>query len=121
MITENISILLIIFGSITSLMFLQLLFPRYYARTSNKISHLDGTAVFFAREAGVAITSIGALLIWAGLDPSIRFPIVLVATIGKLIFVITILSNFKEFPGLLMTAIIDILAVVVFTLYLLGL
>ena len=120
MITHSITLLLFVFGGLTALPLIQAIAPRYYSRVFNKLGELDDTTIFYARQAGLAIASIGALLIWAGFDPAIRLPVIVVAIAGKTVFSASIYFNLKKYPGLLSTALVDTIAVLVFALYLAG-
>ena len=121
MIHSSIAVWLFALGGVTSLLAVQFVAPQWYARTFNKISDLNGSGLFYARQAGLAIAVQGALLVWAGFDPSIRLPVAVAVASGKLAFVITILVQRKELPGLLFSAVVDGAAVVVLGLYLAGL
>jgi len=119
MISGSIDLWLYLFGAITSLLALQLLFPKWYSSRFNKIE-ADGPALFYARQAGLAIAVQGALMIWAALDPSLRVPTAALVVAGKAAFIVTILLHLRRYPGLLVSAIVDTLAVAVLGAFLLG-
>ena len=121
MITGSIGIWFFVFGGLTTMLSLQFLFPNWYSRSFNKIEAGDDPALFYARQAGLAIAVQGVLMIWAGFDPALRLPTAVLAGTGKAVFVVTVLLYLRKFPGLLISAVVDSLAVVVLTLFLLGL
>lgn len=119
MVSSTISVWFFVFGGLTSLLALQFLFPRWYSRAFNKIE-AEGAGVFYARQAGLAIAVQGLLLIWAGFDPSLRVPVAVLVSVGKAAFVVTILLHLRKYPGLLVSAVVDAVAVAVLGAFLLG-
>ena len=120
MIHETIAYWLFAFGGITALLAAQFLLPAWYSRTFNKIDVEPGPTNFYARQAGLAIAVQGALLVWASFDPALRLASVVLVGFGKALFVGTIVLHLRKYPGLLVSAVIDALAVLVFAGYLLG-
>lgn len=121
MIAQNIQIILLIAGVLTGLTILQFLFPKFYVSVFNKVKTDGDQLRFYARQGGLAISSIAALLVWSAFDPALRYPVVTVALVGKLLFALTIFVNLKKMPGLLTTAIVDTIISIVLILYLAGL
>jgi hypothetical protein len=119
MITDHIDLWLFAFGGVTSLLALQLLFPKWYTSRFNKID-AAGPALLYARQAGLAIAVQGALMIWAGLDPHLRVPTAVLVGVGKAIFVVTAVLHRKTYPGLRVSALVDTIAVVVLAAFLGG-
>lgn len=119
MIAAHIDLWFFVFGGITSLLALQLLFPRWYTSRFNAIA-ADGPALFYARQAGLAIAMQGVLMLWAGVDPSLRQAAATLAVIGKASFVVTVLFHMRRYPGLRLSALVDTLAVAVFGAFLGG-
>jgi len=120
MITSSASLWFFVLGGITSLLALQFLVPRWYSRQFNKIELADAPSVFYAMQAGLAIAVQGGLLVWAGFDPALRVPTAALVGGGKLVFVATIFVHLRWFPGLLVSAVVDLIGVGVLGAYLLG-
>ena len=122
MIQSNIQIILYITGGITASVFLQFLAPALYLRTMNKVSVEGPIGLFFARAWALPVAAIGVLLIWAGIEPALRVPVILVAAVAKALFVATIFANRKAVgSGYNLTAIFDTVCVLLYAGYLLGL
>lgn len=120
MISGSAAIWFFVLGGVTSLLSLQFLFPRWYSRQFNKIEVGEPPTVFYAMQAGLAITIQGLLLVWAGFDPALRVPVAVLVGAGKLVFVATILIHLRWFPGLAVSAVFDAAAVAVLGAFLLG-
>ena len=119
MVETMIAPILWVFGIVTGLMAFQFLFPRWYSTTFNKLEASSVETKFYASQAGLAIAVQGALLFYAGFHPSIRDVVILFVGSGKLVFATYLWINLKRLPGMLVTAIIDSLAVFLFAAYLL--
>lgn len=119
MISNTIALWFFVFGGLTTLLSLQFLFPRWYSRSFNKIE-ADDPALFYARQAGLAIAVQGLLMIWAGFDPALRLPTAILTGAGKAVFVVTVLLYLRKYPGLLISAIVDSFTVAVLAAFLLG-
>ena len=114
--------ILIVTGTATASMFLQFLTPKIALKAFNGLDVSDELTLFFARAAGLAVTSLGALLIWAGFVPALRTPVLLIAVLGKTLFVATILRNWSVVGrGFALTAAFDSVCVALYTAYLLNL
>ena len=79
MIQSNIALILFITGGITASMILQFFAPRLYLKTFNQLDVSDPVGLFFARFWALMVGLVGALLIWAGMEPSARGAVIAVA------------------------------------------
>ena len=121
MIHSNIEIILIITGLATASMWLQAMAPARTLKTMNGLSVTDPVALFFARAVGLAVGSLGALILCAAFLPALRIPVLSVAILGKTGFVAAILTGAPDIgPGFRMTAIVDSICVALYVAYLAG-
>ena len=77
--------------------------------------------IFFTRHWGLEVACIGALLIWAGIDASVRTPILMVAIVGKtgIVYLLLAQNGNPAFAGMTSTIYFDTSCVVLYVLYLL--
>jgi hypothetical protein len=121
MIESNIEIILIVTGLVTTSMWLQAVAPARMLKTMNGLSLTDPVALFFARGLGLAIGSLGVLILCAAADPALRVPVLSVAIVGKTGFVASILATDRQIgPGFRLTAGFDSICVAIYVGYLLG-
>ena len=113
--------ILLVFGIVTALLAVQFLFPRWYSKTFNGFVVESDAGAFYARQGGLAIAIQGVFLIWAAFDVEIRTVCLALVGVGKLVFVLFIWLNIVKFRGLIVTAVIDSIAVLLFGALLLGL
>jgi hypothetical protein len=59
--------------------------PRALLRIVFGVSDDGAALLFFARHWGVLIFAVGALLVWAAYDPSLRVPVLAAAALEKLV------------------------------------
>jgi len=122
MITSHIELILLITGIATCTLIIQAFTPAFALKSFYGKTITDEFSLFLARAGGIPITMIGLLLIWASFDASIRFPIIVIASIGKLLFITAILMNWRiTGKGFMLTITFDSIAVILYLLYLLGL
>ena len=121
-VTEHISTILLVTGSITALPLLQFLFPAKFLKWMNQIEISDEAGLFYARHLGLVVFSLGALLIFAAHHAEAREAIMLCALIEKLGIVLLIASNRKRpfTRGLVVTAIFDSVCSLLYLAYLAG-
>ncbi len=65
--------------------------PRALLRAVFGVGEADAALLFFARHWGVLIFAVGALLVWAAYDPSLRTAVLAAAALEKLVIVAMIL------------------------------
>ena len=112
---------LIVTGLVTASLLFQFLSPQTALRLCNGLEVRDDLTLFFARAAGLAVTSLGLLLVWAAFVPEIRTPILLVAVLGKSLFVVTIIRNWDLVgKGFALTVAFDSLCAALYLAYLLS-
>lgn len=122
MITAYIDTILLVVGLTTASLLVQAIAPRYALRAFFGKDVEDPFSLFLARSGGLPIATIGGLLIWASFNEVIRDPILITALISKAVFLAFILINWRVTgKGYALTIVVDSVAVVLFTLYLLGL
>lgn len=121
MLADHIHVALFVTGTVTASMLLQFLAPRPVLKSFFGLEVSDEVTLFFARTQALPVALMGVLLIWAGLEPAMRTPVLVVALLGKAAFVAAILSKFRDFArGYLLTAVFDSVCVVLYAAYLLG-
>lgn len=121
MIASHIEWILIITGLATASLLLQFLAPAWAVRALNGLEVSDARELFFARIAGLAIGSIGLLLLWAAWDPALRSAVLSVALLGKLGFVAVIAARPAALgSGFYLSAGFDAVAIALYAAYLLG-
>ena len=122
MISNNISMILMVTGAVTLLPFLQFLFPAQFLKALNKIEIRDEAGLFFARHWGMLAFVMGGLMIYAASHPEARTAIVGAALIEKaaLMMMIALHWNRPFAKGFAVTALFDGACCVIFALYLAG-
>lgn len=98
-------------GLVTALLALQFVFPRWYAAHFNGFQLNSSAEIFYARQAGLAIAVQGGLLIVAAFVQEIRLAVIGLVGLGKLVFIIFLWFNIGRLRGLVVTAIVDTIAV----------
>ena len=117
---NHIDWILLVSGLATCSLFLQFLSPKRALRAFNGLNIDDDFSLFFARAFGLAVSSIGLLIIWARFEPSLRFPILSIAVVGKCLFVATVLKYWNLLgKGFALTVAFDSLCVILYSAYLL--
>lgn len=112
---------LVVTGLATASLLFQFLSPRTALKLFNGLDVGDELTLFFARAAGLAVTSLGLLLVWAAFVPALRLPVLLIAVLGKSLFVVTIIRHWNLVgKGFALTAVFDSLCVVLYSAYLLS-
>jgi hypothetical protein len=98
------------------------LLPRPMVLRLLPLTDLNATGWFFVRHWAVLVAMCGALLFWAARDAAARPPVLALVAVEKFCFVGLVFSRRGTaiFRALLPGAIADLVAALVFTLYLLG-
>lgn len=121
MIGDNIEIVLLISGLLTASMIIQYIAPQYALNSFFAKEVKDPYTLFLASSSGMPIAMIGLLMIWASADEAIRLPVVIVAVLGKIGFLIKILFNRAETgSGYNLTIGVDGITVSLLLLYIAG-
>ena len=122
MLSNYIDIILYLTGGLTAFVVVQLFIPVPYIKFFNKIELEDSDAIFFARLWALMVGTLGALILWAGYDETIRIPVLTISAISKAIFVIVLLLNFKkQGKGFMTPIILDSVSAILYAAYLFGL
>lgn len=119
MIVEYIKPILYITGAITATMLVQFLFPKWQAKKL-KFDIPTPDSLFFFTHWGLLVFAFGVLLIWAGDNEALRFPILLMASIQKASFAGLIIAQRKKafIKPLFPAAAFDVVCVVLYAWYL---
>jgi hypothetical protein len=121
MITIHIDLILLVIGLATSSLVIQALIPKFALKAFYGKEINDEFALFLARAGGLPIAIIGGLLVWASFEETIRVPVIVAALIGKALFLMFIVLNWRVTgKGYALTSIVDAISVVVLSLYLAG-
>jgi len=86
MITAHIETILIVTGLATALTIVQCLAPRRMLRFAFGFETPNPIALLIASHWGLLIFLIGALLVYAAFQPSVRVPAMVIAAVEKLFF-----------------------------------
>jgi hypothetical protein len=108
-IVTHFAAILYLTGVITASPILIFLAPSPGLRSLFKLEMTDEPGRFFARHWGLLCGVIGAALVYAGLHPQLREPIVLAATVEKAVLVVMIALNWNRpfARGMKLTAFFD--------------
>lgn len=120
MFTSHIDLILLISGILTSSLIMQAIAPSYALKAFyGKVADSE-LSLFLARAGGLPIAAIGALMIWASFDDVIRFPIIIIALISKVLFLTLIAMNWKVTgKGYALTITVDTISVLLLSMFLL--
>lgn len=118
----HIEVILIITGVLTAGMLAQFIAPTWVLRHTFGNVASDAVSKMFARHWGLLLFCIGALLVYAAFDPSVRAPAMVIASIEKVGFVACVFAtSVRERRMASLMAAGDALMVIVFVLYFAGL
>jgi len=121
LINRNIKWLMLVAGMLTCSMVLAVFSPELALKNTFGASIQDPLAEVVVRSWGSLITLVGAMLIYGAFRPVHRNLILLIATLGKAIFVGLVVTVGSQFLGkAALTIAFDATVVVLFTLYLLS-
>ncbi len=122
MISEHIQVILVVTGAMTAGAGMGgFLFPRQVFRLFFGGGELEGALTLVARHWGWLGFLVGALLIWAGIDPRIRIAGIVVGALEKIVFAGLVFLGPLKKPGLAPWAAAgDSLMVLLYVGYLLG-
>ncbi len=121
MLTESIHWVLFVTGAITASMLLQFLAPRPILSSFFGLDVEDEVTLFFARTAALPVALMGVLLVWAGFEPALRTPVMVVVLAGKAAFVASILVDWSTLGrGYGLTVAFDSICVALYAAYLIG-
>ena len=113
-------VILLVTGVVTALPVLQYFFPAKALKLLHHVVPGDPAGVLFARHWGLMAGCFGGLLIYAGIHPEVRAPIVAAATIEKAGLVLLIASAWNEphARGLRLACIFDAACTVLYAVWL---
>lgn len=122
MIGQHIVPILYVTGSLTGLMLLQFLLPRFYAEKVLKITLPNDAATFYFAHWGLVVFALAVLLVWATQVPEMRKPVVAVALMEKAALAVWIFKDHKKpyAKMILGGAIFDTVTCLLYAGYLLG-
>ena len=120
LIVENIHYILYVTGALTMTMFLQAVAPVKMMERTYGSAPTDANGLMIARHWGFMVGLSGLLLIAAGVHPEIRVPVLWFAIIGKAGYSTMILMRMAELKGkpAIMNAVVDIVMIALFVVYL---
>lgn len=106
---NHFAVVLYVTGVVTASPILLFLAPSPGLRALFKLEIADEAGRFFARHWGLLCGLIGAALVYAGLHPEVREPIVLAAMVEKAVLVVMIALNWNRpfARGMKLTAFFD--------------
>ncbi|WP_293678348.1 hypothetical protein [uncultured Phenylobacterium sp.] len=108
-------------GGLITMTMLQAAFaPRAAFRTLLGEEPQGPLALLIARNWGLLVGGSGALLVWGAFHPEIRTPVLLFSAVGKLSFVLLVLSHPPYRRKAIAAIVIDGLLVALFAAYLLA-
>ncbi len=119
---DNMQWVLLVCGLMTASLVQGIIAPKSIWRTWFGENEPNPTAVMLMRSWSTMVVISGVFLIYAGFHPEMRPPALLVAGVGKAMFVILILSDAKRFlkGQAVLAVVVDSLMVVIFAAYLLA-
>ena len=122
MIAANIQLILIVTGAITASMLLQYLAPLPMLRlVYGAGAPTEPVGLLLARQWGLVVFCIGALLIYAAFYAEVRGPVMVAAVVEKVAFAAALLSPTLRNQGMAkMVALGDLAMALIFLLYLVG-
>jgi len=98
LIVENFDWVLYVTGALTATMFIMALAPARGLKDNFGVETTDGNILLLARHWGFYVGLAGLLLIYAGMHPETRFPILLFAIAGKAAIVALLVSRLSSLP-----------------------
>jgi hypothetical protein len=122
MIGANIQIILIVTGAITMGMLLVYLAPQPMLRLMlGQGVPTEPVGVLMARQWGMLVFCVGALLVYAAFHPELRKPVMVAAVVEKVALAVALLSPAMRHRGMAMTiALGDLGMALIYVLYLAG-
>jgi hypothetical protein len=121
MISAHIELILIITGALTAMAFLQFIAPASVVRMIYGEAPTDQVGLAVARHWGLLIFLVGALLVYAAFQPSVRLPAIVIAVIEKAAFALGIFgTSLRKHSAAVAMAVGDSLIALVYVLYLAG-
>ena len=119
---DNMQWVLLVCGLMTASLVQGIVAPKSIWRTWFGESDPSPPAIMLMRSWSTMVVISGVFLIYAGFHPEMRPPALLVAGVGKAMFVILILSDAKRFlkGQAVLAVVVDSLMVVIFAAYLLA-
>ena len=121
MIAANIYIILIITGLATATTLAQFIAPVAVFRSTYGEVLSTPASIAIARNWGLAVFCVGALLVYSAFHPEVRLAAMTIAILGKVGFIVGILStSLRKQPTALFMAIFDSIVVLVYVLYFLN-
>ena len=121
MIAENIQLILIVFGVATLGAIVQFFAPRPMLKLMYGMETYEPTTLFLARHWGLLIFLVGALLVFSAYDSRMRDPVLVVASLEKIVFAAFIFfAPVKRTSVATVAAIGDSSFVVLYLLYFVG-
>src|SRR5215475_12489859 len=122
MIATRIELILIVSGAATATMLSQFFAPPPVLRLIYGEARTDGVSVALARQWGLLIFCVGALLIYAAFYPPVRAPILVFAVIEKIRLGVCVAGTSLRKQGIAaVLAAGDLLMAAVYVMYLRGL
>jgi hypothetical protein len=121
MITENIRLILMVTGALTTGTVGFFLLPRLLIQRVFGVEEIGPALTLVIRHWGLLLSLMGALLVYAAFEPSLRGPVMVAATIEKIIFAgLVFLGPLKKFAIAKWAAVADSLMALSYGFYLLG-
>ncbi|MEM9725890.1 MAG: hypothetical protein AAF909_10550 [Pseudomonadota bacterium] len=118
-VSDNISLILIVTGGITMLAALQYVAPAAFLKATLGRDVEGPVGRFYAQGWGAAVGVIGLALVLAGLSPDGNEALVLMGLIGKAAFVALVLASGGAFlRGHAFSVVLDVICVTLYGLYL---
>lgn len=121
MITENIRLILVVTGAMTIGAIGFFLFPRLLLQRAFGVEEIGPALTVVTRHWGLLLALMGALLVYAAFAPGLRGPVVVAATIEKIIFAgLVFLGPLKKFGIAKWAAVGDSCMALLYVFYLSG-
>jgi hypothetical protein len=86
MITENIQLILVVTGGMTTGAIGFFLFPRFLLQRVFGVEEIGQALTLVTRHWGLLLSLLGALLVYAAFEPGLRVSVMAVAAIEKIVF-----------------------------------
>src|SRR5262249_21064860 len=121
MIGAHIEVILIVTGALTAIVLLQFVAPAQVLRMIHAEAPTDKVVLAIVRHWGLLVFLVGALLIYAAFDASVRAPAMVVAVIEKAALGLGVFgTSLRTHPAVAAIAVGDSLMALVYALYLAG-
>ena len=121
MISAHIELILIVTGALTAIVLVQFIAPAPVLRMIYGEAPTDQVGLAVARHWGLLIFLVGALLVYAAFQPSVRVPAIVIAVIEKAAFALGIFGTpLRKHSAAVAMAVGDSLIALVYVLYLAG-